>query len=74
MKAVAASVVAAAAASVCCIGPVVAAVLGAGALAWIPTPLFGTNKSGLLAKDESELLPTQPRDRDGLAVNAGGEQ
>ena len=32
MKAVAASVVVAAAASVCCIGPVVAAVLGAGAL------------------------------------------
>ena len=32
MKAVVASVVAAAAASVCCIGPVVAAVLGAGAL------------------------------------------
>ena len=43
-------------------------------LAWIPTPRLGTNKSGLLAKDESELLPTQPRDRDGLAVNAGGEQ
>jgi mercuric ion transport protein len=32
MKAVVASVVAATAASVCCIGPVVAAVLGAGAL------------------------------------------
>ena len=43
-------------------------------LAWIPTELFGTNKSGLLSKDESELLPTQPRNRDGLAVKAGGEQ
>ena len=37
MKAVAASVVAATAASVCCIGPVVAAVLGAGALGAVST-------------------------------------
>ena len=37
MKAVVASVVAAAAASVCCIGPVVAAVLGVGALGAVST-------------------------------------